>query len=120
MVIATLTRSDIFVYRGYFPGAFSCPFAARSWQRSSSSLRHFLRWLLRPPHARRQPGRYDPVFDVAEVAALKHDVPKAEVHVLEAGHFALDESATDVAKLMRGFLGKLNHRAAMNPANSRT
>jgi pimeloyl-ACP methyl ester carboxylesterase len=65
-------------------------------------------------------GRYDPVFDVAEVAALKHDVPKAEVHVLEAGHFALDESATDVAKLMRGFLGKLNHRAAMNPANSRT
>jgi pimeloyl-ACP methyl ester carboxylesterase len=52
-------------------------------------------------------GRYDPTFDVAEVAALKHDVPNAEVHMLDAGHFALDESANDIAKLMRGFLGRL-------------
>ena len=37
-------------------------------------------------------GRYDPMFDIAEVAALKQDVPKAEVHVLDAGHFALDEA----------------------------
>ena len=59
-------------------------------------------------------GRYDPTFDVAEVAALKRDVPKAEVHVLDAGHFALDESASDVAKLMRGFLGRLPH-VAMKP-----
>ena len=51
-------------------------------------------------------GRYDPVFDVAEVAALKKDLPKAEVHLLDAGHFALDESASDVARLMRGFLGR--------------
>jgi pimeloyl-ACP methyl ester carboxylesterase len=52
-------------------------------------------------------GRYDPAFDVAEVAALKHDVPNAEVHVLDAGHFALDESAGDIARLMRGFLARL-------------
>jgi len=50
-------------------------------------------------------GRYDPVFDIAEVAALKKDLPKAEVHLLDAGHFALDESASHVARLMRGFLG---------------
>jgi pimeloyl-ACP methyl ester carboxylesterase len=62
-------------------------------------------------------GRYDPTFDVAEVAALKRDVPKAEVHVLEAGHFALDEAAGDIARLMRGFLGRLP-RAAMKPAGS--
>ena len=49
-------------------------------------------------------GRYDPVFDIAEVAALKRDVPKADVHILDAGHFALDESARDIAKLMRNFL----------------
>jgi pimeloyl-ACP methyl ester carboxylesterase len=55
-------------------------------------------------------GRYDPVFDIAEVAALKKDLPKAEVHLLDAGHFALDESASDVARLMRGFLGRLSHR----------
>ena len=62
-------------------------------------------------------GRYDPTFDIAEVAALKHDVPNAEVHVLEAGHFALDESAGDIAKLMREFLGRLP-RAAMKHAGS--
>jgi pimeloyl-ACP methyl ester carboxylesterase len=63
-------------------------------------------------------GRYDPVFDIAEVTALKRDVPNAEVHVLEAGHFALDESAGGIAKLMRGFLGRLP-RAAMKPQGSR-
>jgi len=51
-------------------------------------------------------GRYDPVFDVAEVAALKKDVPKAEVHMLDAGHFALDESAPDIARLTRAFLAQ--------------
>jgi len=57
-------------------------------------------------------GRYDPVFDIAEVAALKRDVPKAEVHVLDAGHFALDESVADIARLMRGFLARLPSAAA--------
>jgi pimeloyl-ACP methyl ester carboxylesterase len=28
-------------------------------------------------------GRNDPVFDIAEVAALKRDLPKADVHVLD-------------------------------------
>jgi pimeloyl-ACP methyl ester carboxylesterase len=56
-------------------------------------------------------GRYDPVFDIAEVAALRKDLPRAEAHVLDAGHFALDESAGDISRLMRGFLGRLPHRA---------
>jgi pimeloyl-ACP methyl ester carboxylesterase len=60
-------------------------------------------------------GRYDPVFDIAEVAALKRDLPKAEVHVLDAGHFALDESAGDIAKLMRSFLGRLPHATHRRP-----
>ena len=41
------------------------------------------------------------------IAALKRDVPKAEVHLLDAGHFALDESAGDIAGLMRHFLTRL-------------
>jgi pimeloyl-ACP methyl ester carboxylesterase len=57
-------------------------------------------------------GRYDPVFDIAEVAALRRDVPKAEVHLLDAGHFALDESVGEVARLMRNFLARLPQRAA--------
>jgi pimeloyl-ACP methyl ester carboxylesterase len=56
-------------------------------------------------------GRYDPVFDIAEVEALKKDVPKAEVHILDAGHFALDESTADVAKLMRDFLKRPSYPA---------
>jgi hypothetical protein len=36
-------------------------------------------------------------------------LPKADVHVLDAGHFALDESAGEIAGLMRDFLGRLPH-----------
>jgi pimeloyl-ACP methyl ester carboxylesterase len=50
-------------------------------------------------------GRNDPVLDITEVAALKRDLPKTDVKVLDAGHFALDESAGEIAGLMRDFLG---------------
>jgi pimeloyl-ACP methyl ester carboxylesterase len=49
-------------------------------------------------------GAFDPSFTVAGAHAYARDVPNAEVHVLEAGHFALDEAADDVAGLMRRFL----------------
>jgi len=52
-------------------------------------------------------GKYDPSFALPEVAAFKRDVPNAEVHVLEAGHFALDEAVDEIATLMRTFLEKL-------------
>ena len=31
--------------------------------------------------------------------------------MLDAGHFALDESASDIARLIREFLGRLSHWA---------
>jgi hypothetical protein len=34
-------------------------------------------------------------------------VPEAEIHLLDAGHFALDEATPEVAELMRAFLDKL-------------
>jgi len=34
----------------------------------------------------------------------RRDVPNAEVHVLDAGHSALDTAADDVAQLVRGFM----------------
>lgn len=49
-------------------------------------------------------GRYDPSFAVAGAAAYKAAVPDAEVHMLDAGHFALDESVDEIAGLIRGFL----------------
>jgi pimeloyl-ACP methyl ester carboxylesterase len=48
-------------------------------------------------------GRYDPSFDLSEPEAYRRDVPKAEVHVLDAGHFALDTKADEIAYLVRRF-----------------
>jgi len=49
-------------------------------------------------------GKYDPSFELAEAESYRHDVPKAEVHVLDAGHFALDTAADEIAALVRTFL----------------
>ena len=51
-------------------------------------------------------GKYDPSFALPEAEAYKREVPDAEVHVLEAGHFALDEAVDEIATLMRPFLEK--------------
>jgi pimeloyl-ACP methyl ester carboxylesterase len=50
-------------------------------------------------------GKYDLSFDVSEPEAYRRDVPNAEVHVLGAGHFALDTAADEIAALVRGFVG---------------
>jgi len=49
-------------------------------------------------------GRFDPSFDISEPEAYRRDVPNAEVHVLDGGHFVLDTQADTVAVLIRGFL----------------
>ena len=49
-------------------------------------------------------GKYDPSFDISEPEAYRRDVPKAEVHVLDAGHFALDTAADQIAGLVRAFV----------------
>ena len=56
-------------------------------------------------------GKYDPSFTVAGATAYGNDVPKAEIHLLEAGHFALDEATDDIAVLVRSFLERLNRHA---------
>ncbi len=33
-------------------------------------------------------------------------MPKAELHVLDAGHFALDEATDEIARLTRDFLDR--------------
>lgn len=48
-------------------------------------------------------GRYDTSFRVAEAEAYRADVPDAEVHVLDGGHFLMDTRADEVASLVRGF-----------------
>jgi pimeloyl-ACP methyl ester carboxylesterase len=53
-------------------------------------------------------GKYDASFTVAGATAYAGDVPSAEVHLLEAGHFALDEATDEVASLVRRFLERLS------------
>jgi pimeloyl-ACP methyl ester carboxylesterase len=49
-------------------------------------------------------GKYDPSFDLSESEAYLRDVPDAEVHVLDAGHFALDTAADRIAQLAGDFM----------------
>ena len=51
-------------------------------------------------------GRYDPSFIVPGALAFARDVPLAEIHLLDAGHFALDEEAGRVAELVLDFLDR--------------
>ncbi len=49
-------------------------------------------------------GKYDKSFELSEAEAYRCDVPQAEVHVLEAGHFALDTAAVQIAALIVEFM----------------
>ena len=51
-------------------------------------------------------GKYESSFDPSEPEAYRRDVPKAEVHILDGGHFALDTAADEIADLVRGFMSK--------------
>lgn len=49
-------------------------------------------------------GKYDLSFDLGEPERYRKDVPNAQVHVLDAGHFALDTAADEIATLVQGFV----------------
>jgi pimeloyl-ACP methyl ester carboxylesterase len=53
-------------------------------------------------------GKYDPSFDIGEPERYRKDVPSAEIHVLDAGHFALDTKADETAELIRKFIKTQN------------
>jgi pimeloyl-ACP methyl ester carboxylesterase len=50
-------------------------------------------------------GKYESSFDPSEPEAYRRDVPDAEVHIVDGGHFALDTAADEIALLVRNFLG---------------
>jgi pimeloyl-ACP methyl ester carboxylesterase len=51
-------------------------------------------------------GKHDLSFDSGEPERYRRDVPSAEVHVLDAGHFALDTKTDEIAELVREFMKK--------------
>jgi pimeloyl-ACP methyl ester carboxylesterase len=46
---------------------------------------------------------HTPAFNQDGILA-SHNVPNAEVHVLDAGHFALDTKADEIAELVSEFM----------------
>ena len=55
-------------------------------------------------------SRHDPSFDISEPESYRQDVPDAEVHIIEAGHFALDTAPDEVAGILRAFLDPVGAR----------
>jgi pimeloyl-ACP methyl ester carboxylesterase len=49
-------------------------------------------------------GRYDTSFTVAGGEAYRRDDPHAEVHILDAGHFALDLKSKEIIRLIEAFM----------------
>jgi pimeloyl-ACP methyl ester carboxylesterase len=53
-------------------------------------------------------GKHDLSFDPGEPERYRKDVPSAGIHVLDAGHFALDTKADSIAELVRRFIDSNN------------
>lgn len=56
-------------------------------------------------------GENDPFFTVEGAKAFLRDLPKAELHLLHAGHFALEEYADIIGERIEDFLGRVGAKA---------
>jgi pimeloyl-ACP methyl ester carboxylesterase len=56
-------------------------------------------------------GQNDPFFTVEGAKAFLTDLPNAELHLLNAGHFALEEEGVFIAERIREFLGRASGKA---------
>lgn len=57
-------------------------------------------------------GKNDPFFLPAGAEGYKRDLPHAEVHFFDTGHFALETHAHEIAASMRKFLGRRSIKMA--------
>jgi pimeloyl-ACP methyl ester carboxylesterase len=56
-------------------------------------------------------GKNDPFFTVAGAEAYQRDLPKAELHLIDTGHFALEEASDFIAERIREFFGSPDARS---------
>jgi pimeloyl-ACP methyl ester carboxylesterase len=56
-------------------------------------------------------GKNDPFFTIEGAKAYQRDLPKAELHLIDAGHFALEEASDFIAGHIREFLGNPEARS---------
>jgi pimeloyl-ACP methyl ester carboxylesterase len=52
-------------------------------------------------------GRHDEIFGPDGALAYRRDLPDAEIHLLDAGHFALEDQLDTITGYIRGFLGRV-------------
>jgi pimeloyl-ACP methyl ester carboxylesterase len=52
-------------------------------------------------------GEHDEIFGPDGARAYARDLPDAEIHLLDAGHYALETSGEEIAALVRGFLERV-------------
>jgi pimeloyl-ACP methyl ester carboxylesterase len=52
-------------------------------------------------------GKNDPFFLPQGAEAYRRDIPDAEVHFLDTGHFALETHSAEIGAAMRDFLGRV-------------
>ena len=57
-------------------------------------------------------GQNDEIFIAPGAAPYRRDIPGAEVHMLDTGHFALETNGVEIAALIREFLGRKLSTAA--------
>jgi pimeloyl-ACP methyl ester carboxylesterase len=50
-------------------------------------------------------GKNDVIFPASGAHAYLRDLPNAELHLLDTGHFALEDKGTEIAQRMLDFLG---------------
>jgi len=62
-------------------------------------------------------GKHDLSFDPGEPERYRNDVPNAEVHVLDAGHFALDTAADEIARLVQECVDSVDSKSAARRAS---
>ena len=51
-------------------------------------------------------GEHDEIFGPDGARAFAGDLPNAEIHLLDAGHYALETSGEEIATLVLDFLGR--------------
>ena len=51
-------------------------------------------------------GKNDGIFTVAGAELYKRELPNAELHLLDTGHFALEEEVDRIGSLMHEFLDR--------------
>src|SRR5262245_24398060 len=66
-------------------------------------------------------GKNDVIFPAEGARAYLKDLPRAELHLLDTGHFALEDQGDEIARLMRDFFGRTfvqdakSSRSALSP-----